>query len=270
VKRSKPYIDGPEVEDEPTTISNMQFFQRIMIQEVIVESGQTTRYVVTKMPSGFVVFNYETKQEVTGDEKERLLKTAADFPGKQSIDYKLLVQCLTDPDVTKRQYDFALSTISKRVTEIWKYICHKSDRRMDWWDYANSHDEDDRHNDKDGFFDPKEYSEFIGITGGNSQFITEVGNEEFYTNKHYKYEEGFPTELLWTDNFRQVVDQHVADAVRLFTEERVAKLAKNKEKKIRKAANEKLRKETLEAIYVKIRAALTEDEYKFFLQNHSR
>jgi 3-methyladenine DNA glycosylase AlkD len=53
------------------------------------------------------------------------------------INYKKLVDSLSDENITKKAYDKALSQISDRVNEIWRYICKVSKRKLEWYAFSN-------------------------------------------------------------------------------------------------------------------------------------
>lgn len=168
------------------------------------------------------------------------------------MDFKVAYKSLSDPDVTKRDYDAAKAALSKHAECIWRYICKQSDRMN--WDYLKSE------------IDP----EVVVMYGDFSEFVTEVDGSEF-ENPHYKYVNGFPTELLWEADWRAIVDKHIADAIEKFTVERRDKLAKNKIKKQAKIARQK---ETINrigklqtAILEKTKVVLTDEEYMFLIKN---
>ncbi len=172
--------------------------------------------------------------------------------------YKNLVDSLSSADISKRHYDLAIVAISQKVNLIWRYICKVSERHLDWW--AFSYD-----TSTGGCFDPAHDSRFIEITGESSEFVTTVGDYETYDNPHYKYQTGFPTELLWDENWKNTVNQHIENAINTFAQERIAKLQKNKEKKARKNEQEKIHAQMMKEILVKVQVALTKEEYELLL-----
>jgi len=168
-------------------------------------------------------------------------------------DFKAAYQSLSDPDVTKRDYDAAKAALSQQAADIWRYICKQSHRTLGW--------------DLASVIGP----EAVVIHGDYPEFVTEVDGCESYENPHYKYFEGFPTELLWAADWQAIVDKHIADAIEKFTVERRAKLASNKIKKqakiVRQKETRKRNGELQTAILEKTKAVLTDEEYTFLVQN---
>lgn len=75
--RSKPYIQaGNPPTEEPVFIADLgsggYSFERLLVNG----------YVVTNLPSGLVVVDYETKEVLVGDAKENKLAELADKPGR--------------------------------------------------------------------------------------------------------------------------------------------------------------------------------------------
>ena len=105
----------------------------------------------------------------------------------------------------------------------------------------------------------------MGITGESSDFVTTVGDYGTCDNPHYEYQTGFPTELLWDENWKATVDQHIENAINTFALERTAKLQKNNEKKARKNEREKVHAQMMKEIWVKVQEALTKEEYELLL-----
>lgn len=190
---------------------------------------------------------------------------AGNPPTEEPPDMKELVESLSNPDISKRDYDNAIKQIGNKANEIWRYICKASERHLDWWAFRNDLSLGHGDGSTGGYFDPAHDSEFIEITGDRSEFVTTVGDYETYDNPHYKYNEGFPTELLWDDNWQATVDQHIENAINTFSQERAAKLEKNKEKKARKKDREKVHAQMMKEIWIKVQAALTKEEYELLL-----
>lgn len=168
-------------------------------------------------------------------------------------DFKAAYESLSNPDVTKRDYDAAKAVLSQQAADIWRYICKASKRSLNW--------------DLASVIGP----ETVLMQCDCAEFITEVDDYETSENPHYKYVNGFPTELLWADDWQAIVDKHIANAIEDFTVERRAKLANNKIKKQNKAIRQKQvrqrSKELQDAILEKTKAVLTEEEFEFLVQN---
>ncbi len=179
-------------------------------------------------------------------------------------EYKQLVESLNDTNVTKRAYDDAIRRIIMRTEEIWKFICAESDRYLQDWTYLFAPE------GEIGEFDPVTDIPFVQIRGENGRFCTVVDDYETDNNPHYKYNEGFPTELLWDENWQDTIKQHIAESVRIFTDERRVKLAKNAQKREAKKQREKERRikvaQMTPIVLRKIKDALNEEEYEFFIQ----
>ncbi|RTK95548.1 MAG: hypothetical protein EKK64_06915 [Neisseriaceae bacterium] len=149
-------------------------------------------------------------------EKRRLtMKTS------QKIDYKNLVQSLSDETITKKDYDKALQLISDRVQEIWHYVCKVSKRKLYWWAFSNDEELGNGNGSTGGFFDPKEDSEFIRI----------FGEVEYIQNQYFELTSGFPTELLWDENYKKKVDEFWQKAQEEFKKEKQDKKEEYKLKK---------------------------------------
>ena len=71
--------------------------------------------------------------------------------------------------------------------------------------------------------------------------------------------------LLWDENWKATVDQHIENAINTFALERTAKLQKNNEKKARKNEREKVHAQMMKEIWVKVQEALTKEEYELLL-----
>lgn len=92
---------------------------------------------------------------------------------------KELIDRLNYPDdISKREYDDILSAIDKRVQDIWIKILSLSKRRFNWWAFSNDSDYDSGDGSDGGYFDPKDYKEWIDIVGDYAKIC----------NDYYKYE----------------------------------------------------------------------------------
>lgn len=117
-------------------------------------------------------------------------------------EFKQLVESLSDHDISKRLYDAAVEKINNQVNVIWRFICKTANRKLDWWAFSNDVSYGHGDGSSGGNFDPDNDDKFIEIIGDNSKFNA----------PHYEYNDGFPTELLWTDNWMEVVEAHTKRA----------------------------------------------------------
>jgi hypothetical protein len=118
---------------------------------------------------------------------------------------KELVCLLSDENVTVKLQNEILSLVTEKVDEIWRYIIKSSDRILSWYSFSN----DDRAYSNDGngsdggCFSLADYPDEIRFIGEFSQL----------RNDYYDYNEGFPTEYLWKENWKEIVDNHIKDAI---------------------------------------------------------
>lgn len=117
---------------------------------------------------------------------------------------------LFDEDVTKKQYDEIIGLIDDRFNEICKIFLIKRNRQKAWYDYDNE-TEDSR-----GYFDLKNYKEYIGVSGE-------------WIEPPLGYDLDFPTRWLWED-FEQEMKKTIEDT-RQMLEERKEKNKKEIRKK---------------------------------------
>lgn len=166
---------------------------------------------------------------------------------------KIAYESLSNPDVAKRDYDAAQAVLSQHAADIWRYICKQSKRTLGW--------------DLASVIGP----EVVKIQGDYSEFVTEIGEFETRDNPHYKYTEGFPTELLLSDDWQSIVDKHIVDAVENYAVENREKIEeKNKIKKASKVRQKVTRQRTEElqrSVLEKTKDVLTEEEYEFLVKN---
>lgn len=161
------------------------------------------------------------------------------------VDYKKLVQSLSDESITKKQYDKNLKLIEDRVNQIWRDICLSSRRKLDWWAFSNDVDYGNGNGSSGGFFNPDTDSEFIEIIGYRTSTF----------NSFYELENGFPTEFLWDDNFSEKAKKIFDDAKN--------KLAEEKEKKKTSHIKNNAKKlELKKSIQSKVKKILTDEEFK--------
>lgn len=161
------------------------------------------------------------------------------------VDYKKLLESLSDESITKKQYDQNLKLIEDRVNQIWREICLSSRRKLDWWAFSNDMDYGRGNGSSGGFFNPETDSEFIEITGER----TSTGNS------FYELEDGFPTEFLWDDDFAKKAKQLFDDAKKKLAEQKAkSKISYDNNK----AKNLALKK----SIKSKAKKVLNDEEFK--------
>jgi hypothetical protein len=157
---------------------------------------------------------------------------------------KELVYSLNDENITVKKQNEILSLIHKKVDDIWKYIITASERHLHWYSFSN--DENAYSNSGNGSdggrFSLEDYSEQIDLVGEFSQL----------SNHYYNYNEGFPSEYLWEDNWKEIVDNHIKDAI---CKQNKADLKRN---------NNLVKKGKKEAELMKsIKSKLTKEEFNF-------
>lgn len=102
---------------------------------------------------------------------------------------KEMVDSLSNPDITKRQYDEIIAYINTRTIYIWESLIKLSKRKLNCFTFSNDVDYADGRS-SGGTFDPDEYDEWIEI----------VGEFSYIHDKYYEYNTGFPTKFLWMDD----------------------------------------------------------------------
>lgn len=145
---------------------------------------------------------------------------------------------MSDPNL-----DYDSAALCQKSADIWRYICKQSHRGLGW--------------DLASVIGP----EVVVMHGDYRDFVTEVDGYEF-ENPHYKYANGFPTELLWATDWQAIVDKHIADAIEKFT---VEQRGKNPEKIVRQTRQSDQELQT--AIVEKTKAVLSDAEYQFLVKN---
>lgn len=141
---------------------------------------------------------------------------------------------LFDDSITKKGYDEIIGRITARVDQIVRQIAIRSDRMRFWWDFNNC---DYDSEESGGYFDPKEYREYVG-----------VGGEHFRLPE--PYDDGFPTRWLWED-FEEELKKEVAQ------QEARAKAEKEHKKQVLQN-----RKQKLLDLQASIRTKLTKEELR--------
>ena len=145
--------------------------------------------------------------------------------------YKELIESLSNPDISKKEYDSAVETIEERVDNVWRHICRLAGIKLDWWAFQNDASFGHGDGSTGGFFNPETDLEFIEIVG-------ERGSSRW---PNFEYEDGFPTEFLWS-NYEPVVLGHIEECKRKAGEEVDKKKSAAVELKNRKdALKEKLK-----------------------------
>ena len=196
---------------------------------------------------------------------------------------KEAVLSLSNPDIwgkmTVHNYDLAVAAVNGRVRAIWKYIIFKSDRYLESSELNERFDRDEYINTVTATIDDSKVT--IDQHQNFSMFETSTGSHEtrdWYSdiNSHYPYADGFPTELMWDENWSSIIDEKIAEAEKIFIDQRLAKLAKNKirkqEKVVRDKANRKKDRQLMESVLAKVKTEsgeyiLNEEEYNFLVRN---
>jgi len=155
-----------------------------------------------------------------------------------------MVKELDSPDITHRRYTEILDLISDRVDVIWRYIMKVSNRKLGWYCFSTDiHAFDNSGNGSDGgYFDPKRYNKFIELVG---EFTCH------YDNNFYEYNDGFPTELLWDENYKETILASINKSKEKFQKE------KEKDKTTRLERGRKK-----DALIASIKTKLTKEELK--------
>lgn len=157
---------------------------------------------------------------------------------------KELVYSLLDENITVKKQNEILSLVTQKVDEIWRYIIKSSERILSWYSFSNDDHaySNDGNGSDGGYFSIKEYPEQIHFIGEFSQL----------SNHYYDYNEGFPTEYLWEENWQEIVDNHIKDAI---CKQNKAD-SKNNNKLVKKG-----KKET--ELMKSIKSKLTKEEFNF-------
>lgn len=133
---------------------------------------------------------------------------------------------------------------------------------------ATSANDDDDDEDENYFFVLKNEEVSIPTYTRNYPFYTDVDGYEASNNSYYQYQDGFPIELLWDDNWEDTISNHTQEAIDKFTADRREKLRKKAEQRKAKKERDKLKHEQEKRlrpiIFEKIKNTLTEEEYEVF------
>lgn len=116
---------------------------------------------------------------------------------KKKTDFQKLIKELQNENLTVKRQKEILSLIHERVFEIWSFICSSAGASLDWYSFSNDKYaySDGGDGSDGGFFDVDIYEEFIDMIG------------EWHGGDLYRFEEGFPTSLLYSDDYKSEVLQ---------------------------------------------------------------
>ena len=154
---------------------------------------------------------------------------------------KELVESLSSDTISKKNYDEIVSVIDDKVNTIWRFILKKANLELDWYAFQNDVSYGHGDGSSGGHFDPDVDKEFIELGGEY-----EIREDDFY-----QYSNGFPTELLWADDYKSIVTEHIK-----WANEQV-KLQNQKTKE-----TVKTRKQIREKLLKSIKTKLTSEEIK--------
>lgn len=163
------------------------------------------------------------------------------------MNYKSLIEEFKSEDITIKRHKELQKTLNDRANVIWKYILEYNGNNKlhnSWWAFSNDEHYDEGNGSDGGNFDSELYSEFVEIIGYYSR--TGLG----------PYESGFPTKLMYDDNFEETIDSEIDKFYK--KEKKKQKALEEKEKKTEakkqaliKSAKAKLSKEEIKALGLK-------------------
>ena len=165
------------------------------------------------------------------------------------IDYKKLIDSLSDENITKKSYDTAVNKINNRVDEIWRYICKVTNIKLHWWSFSNDEYDGEGNGSSGGCFDPKNDIPYIQIIG-------ERTHSKLEDCIKYEYCDGFPIGLLWDENWKNTIKNHIEEIGKILIEEK----KKNAEKR---ALKKKKDSDMKALVKKKLAKALTKEELKY-------
>lgn len=154
------------------------------------------------------------------------------------------VLLLDDNDISRRKYCDIIDKISDRVDDIWRKIISMSGRKLVWYAFLNDVELGSGNGSTGGEFNPSTDSEFIELIGEYSKF----------DNDYYKYNEGFPTRFLWTED---VVWQ--AEVLKNIEESKEKKKTDKAKKVVEKVTEKEKRIKTI----TEIKSKLSKEELKY-------
>lgn len=144
-----------------------------------------------------------------------------------------------DPEISISVHNEILCEISRKSDEIWRYICKVSKSSLNWWAFSNDQPLDEDYPDDGstgGDFDPVLYAENIEI----------IGQWSYFDNC---FKNGFPTSLLWTKNWKEIICKDILENKSSYTDNNV----------LNKASKRKIEKQNL---INSIKYKLTSEELK--------
>ena len=109
-------------------------------------------------------------------------------------EFESIIKELSDENLTVKRQDEILESLMNTVNAIWRSICLLADADLVWWSFSNDYNNTYGDGTDGGYFDPKLYNDFVEIIG------------ECKRSKNlYRYENGFPTSLIYEDNWEDIV-----------------------------------------------------------------
>lgn len=111
-------------------------------------------------------------------------------------EFDSLIKELSDENLTVKRQNEILKSLTNTVNKIWRSICKQADAGLSWWSFSTDRHAYDRSGggSDGGYFDPKLYSDFVSIIGGYNR-----------PKNLYRYGAGFPTSLIYEENWRDIV-----------------------------------------------------------------
>lgn len=157
---------------------------------------------------------------------------------------KEMVDKLSNPDISKREYDSIVSLIYDRVGDIWRDVLKISKRKLHWYAFSNDVELGHGNGSTGEEFDPVIYKDWIEMTG----------ECDYVDNEFYEYNDGFPTSFLWTEDgvWQKEVLNNFEDSIKK------TKLKKDTEK----VKREEKKKKRLEIMKI-IKGKLSKEELKY-------
>jgi hypothetical protein len=114
---------------------------------------------------------------------------------------------------------------------------------MDWWAFSNDVSYGDGNGSSGGSFDPEADQSFINIEGEYT----------WHNSTLYEYNEGFPTNFLWTD-YQKEVKKHLKDVI-----------AKEKQNRQKKQEEKKKKLANFNKLIKSIKSKLTQEELRLVM-----
>lgn len=165
---------------------------------------------------------------------------------------KDLIERLANPDITLREYHRIQSLISDRVNQTWHFICTEQNRNLEWWAFSNDRELGRGNGSDGGSFDYSKDRDYIMIQGEYG-----AGYYKNYPPGLYAaFEIGFPTELLWDQDWMATIRGIIAQEQHLLNCHQTQKKQSRKD-----------RKQKRNAILRSLRQKLTPEELKVVASN---